>query len=166
MKKTISLMLCIVLALCLFTACANDNGENNGAANDVNVAISDVWADIEGAIGADNMAGAMDLDGEMLMTLYGIDEADLEEYYARMPMMNVHAEEFFIAKVKEGKMDTVKAGIEKRLADLDATWGQYLPDQYELVKNAQVIENGNYIMLVVSQHADKAVSSFNELTAQ
>ena len=35
-------------------------------------------------------------------------------------MMGVHATEFFVAEVKDGKMDTVKAGIEKRQADLDA----------------------------------------------
>ena len=79
-------------------------------------------------------------------------------------MINVKAEEVFVAKVKDGKMDAVKEGIEKRQADLDAQWKQYLPDQYELVEKAQTVVNGNYVLFVVSEHADDIVGVFNEMT--
>ena len=49
----------------------------------------------------------MDVDADTLSALYGIDAADLEEYICKMPMMSVQATEFFIAKVKDGKLDAV-----------------------------------------------------------
>ena len=79
-------------------------------------------------------------------------------------MINVKAEETFVAKVKDGKMDAVKEGIEKRNADLVEQWKMYLPDQLELVEKSQIVVNGNYVLYVVSEHADAIVAAFNELT--
>ena len=67
-------------------------------------------------------------------------------------------------KVKKGKMADAEAGITQRQEDLDATWSQYLPDVYETVKDARVVKNGNYILFVVSEKADEAVSAFDEMT--
>jgi hypothetical protein len=76
--------------------------------------------------------------------------------------MNVSAEEFFMAEVKEDKMKDVEAGIAKRIESLKQTWEQYLPDQYELVKNAKTVKVGNYILFVVSENADKAEELFTQ----
>ena len=40
----------------------------------------------------------------------------------------------------------------------------YLPDQLELVEKSQIVVNGNYVLYVVSEHADAIVAAFNELT--
>ena len=105
-----------------------------------------------------------DLDDATLTALYGIDPADLDSYLCKMPMVNVQATEFFIAKVKDGKMDTVKAAVEKRQDDLEAQWSQYLPEQLELVQNYKLVTNGNYILFAVSEYADEAVTAFNTYT--
>ena len=103
----------------------------------------------------------MDADADILSQFYGISADDLVEYVCKMPLMAVHATEFFIAQVKDGKMDAVKAGVEKRQADLYQQWSQYLPDQLELVENYQLVTSGNYILFAVSEYADEAVSAFN-----
>ncbi|MEQ2456916.1 DUF4358 domain-containing protein [Flavonifractor hominis] len=105
-----------------------------------------------------------DLDDSTLNALYGIDPADLDSYICKIPVISVQATEFFIAKVKDGKMDTVKACVEKRQADLEAQWSQYLPEQLELVQNYKLVTNGNYILFVISDHADEAVNAFNSYT--
>ena len=105
-----------------------------------------------------------ELDDSLLSSLYGIDAADLVSYECYMPLMGVHATEFFVAEVKDGKMDTVKAGIAKRQADLDTQWSQYLPEQYELVKNYKLVTNGNYVLFAIGEQADQAVSIFNSYT--
>lgn len=105
-----------------------------------------------------------DMDADTLSALYGIDSADLVSFVFKMPLMNVQATEFFIAEVKDGKMDTVKACVEKRQADLEAQWSQYLPEQLELVQNYQLVTNGNYILFAISEHADDAVAAFNACT--
>ena len=121
----------------------------------------DVVQAIWNEIAKQELPSAMDGDAAILSQFYGIDAGDLESYVLKIPMMAVHATEFFIAEVKDGKMDAVKAGVEKRQADLVAQWSQYLPDQLELVENYKLVTSGNYILFAVSEHADAAVSAFN-----
>lgn len=123
-------------------------------------AVQSVWTDIS-SLGLPNLTA---MDDATLSAMYGINASDLEEYICMMPLMGVHSTEFFIAKVKDGKMDTVKAGIAKRQADLDAQWSQYLPEQYELVKNYKLVTNGNYVLFAISEYADDAVTIFNSYT--
>lgn len=122
--------------------------------------VQSVWNDIS-ALGIPSLT---DVDAATLSALYGIDSADLEEYVCKIPLMNVQATEFFIAKVKDGKMDTVKSAVESRQADLEAQWSQYLPDQLELVQGYQLVVNGNYILFAISEYASDAVSIFNSYT--
>lgn len=105
-----------------------------------------------------------DVDAETLSALYGINTDDLVSYVCKMPAISVQATEFFIAEVKEGKMDAVKAAVEKRQADLVQQWSQYLPEQLELVENYQLVTSGNYILFAISEYADQAVSAFNSYT--
>ena len=79
-------------------------------------------------------------------------------------MMSVQATEFFIAKVKDGKLDAVKSALEQRQKDLEEQWSQYLPAQLELVQNYKLVSNGNYILFAVSESAPDAVSAFNTYT--
>ncbi len=123
-------------------------------------AVQSTWNDISKL----NLPNLTAMDDATLSALYGISAADLEEYVCMMPLMGVHSTEFFIAKVKDGKMDAVKAGIAKRQADLDAQWAQYLPEQYELVKNYKLVTNGSYVLFAISEYADDAVSIFNSYT--
>ena len=113
------------------------------------------------AISQYELPSMMDADADILSQFYGISADDLVEYVCKMPLMAVHATEFFIAQVKDGKMDAVKAGVEKRQADLVAQWSQYLPDQLELVENYKLVTSGNYILFAISEHADAAVTAFN-----
>ena len=105
-----------------------------------------------------------DLDDELLSDFYGVDPADLVEYICKIPFMNTQATEFFLAQVQPGKMDTVKAALEKRQADLVEQWKQYLPDQLELVENYQLVTNGDYILFAIADCAGDAVNEFNTYT--
>ncbi len=120
--------------------------------------VQSVWKDISAL---DLPASMIDLDADTLKAIYGIDSADLVEYVCKMPMMNTQATEFFIAQVKDGKMDAVKAAVEDRQADMDAQWSTYLPEQYGLVQNYKLVTSGNYILFAVSEYADDAVSIFD-----
>lgn len=122
--------------------------------------VASVWADISKL----ELPDLMSLDSTTLSALYGINSSDLVSYECRIPTMGVHATEFFIAQVKDGKMDTVKAGIAKRQADLVNQWSQYLPEQYELVQNYKLVTNGSYVLFAISEYAGDAVSIFNSYT--
>lgn len=129
-------------------------------AADASSVLNSVWTDIS----KQEMPALIDLDSATLLAVYGLDSSNLDAYICKMPMMNTKATEFFLAKVKDGKMDAVKAAVEKRQEDLEQQWSQYLPDQLDLVKNYKLVTNGNYILFVVSEYADAAVTAFNTYT--
>lgn len=151
-NRLFALILTGVLALGLLTACGSKEEAKE-------IDIPALWTSIEETVELPSM---MELDDTTLQDVYGIDAADLESYVARIPLMNVHATEFFIAKVKDGKMDTVKEAIAKRQADLVTVWEQYLPEQYELVQNYKLETEGNYVLFCVCAQADEVVGLFQD----
>ncbi len=166
MKKIIALALVFVMALALLAGCTSKDDTTAGTESESakNPAVSDIYAKIEEEVGADNMPMFMDADDEMVSTYYYVSLDDIEEYVGKFPAINVKADEFFIVKAKDGKAETVKEGIEKRLEDLDAQWKQYLPEQYEYVKNAVVTVNGSYVLLAVGPNAETASEIFDAET--
>ena len=156
-NRLFALILASAMVLSLLTACGGDKKEEK------NVDIPELWASMEENLELPMM---MELGDDELDFLYGMKASDLlESYVARVPMMNVHATEFFLAKVKEGKMDDVKSALENRQANLTQQWSQYLPDQYALVKDYQLVVNGNYVLFCIAEDADSVVNAFNEATA-
>ena len=180
MKKIIALSLSAALLLAMLCACGDPGAQNTsdpGKSDEnttqsveptleptpeppANIDLNAMWDEIA-ALGEMPMLGDTP---EEILSGYGIDTADLEDYISKSPMMNVQATEFFIAKVKPGKMDTVKKAVEGRVDDLVEQWSQYLPEQLELVEDARVVTNGDYIMLAISEHAGDAVKAFNDHT--
>lgn len=183
-KRILSLALAGVLSLGLLTACGG--GQDNVPETDTPAVESpsaspeteptptpapvepeptvDVVQSTWNAISQLDIPSLSDVDAETLSALYGISTDDLVSYVCKMPAISVQATEFFIAEVKDGKMDAVKAAVEKRQTDLVQQWSQYLPEQLELVENYQLVTSGNYILFAISEHADQAVSAFNSYT--
>lgn len=125
--------------------------------------VSAAWQAIEGSM---ELPAFQDLDDDLLSSLYYLDAGLLDGYIAKIPMMNVHATEFFIAKVKEGNMDAVKEAVGKRQADMEAQWSQYLPEQLELVKNYKLVESGDYLLFCVCDDPEAAVAAFEGAVAE
>lgn len=157
MKKWTALVLCALLGTALLAGC-------KGGEKEPDATPEEILNKIVETIGEDNLPALVDIDDDSLSVLYGIDYNLLEDYRGKTSMMNVRADEFFVAKVKEGEMEDIEAGIAQRQEDLDATWSQYLPDVYETVKDARVVKNGNYVLFAVSDNADDAVAVFDEMT--
>ncbi len=108
----------------------------------------------------DDLPAMMDFDDSILSDTYGIDPSLLDEYAGKFPLMNVTATEFFAAKVKSGNMDAVVEAIENRVSSLEQTWATYLPEQYELVKQYELVQEGDYVFFAVSDHAAEMAENF------
>lgn len=128
---------------------------------DTSSVVTQVWEQIAADL-ADVLPSSMDLTGDDLKSTYGIDPADLEDYVCKLPMMSAHITEFFIAKVKDGKMDAVKAALQARQ---EALAGGFLyPSLVELVEDYKLVVNGNYILFCITENADQAVEIFDDYT--
>ena len=158
-KRILALSLSAVLLLALLASCG---GGNENA--DVTIDLNDLWSKIE-ALGEMPMLG--DTPEELLTgDAFGFNLDDLESYISKTPMMNTQATEFFIAKVKEGKMDAVKNALLARKDAVASTFEHYLVDQYDMVQNFKLTTNGSYIFFAIGEYAEQAEKLFNDAIAE
>ena len=57
-------------------------------------------------------------------------------------------------------MEDVETALKAHLDNLIKTFETYLPEAYEMAKKGQIVQRGDYVMLVVSPDNDKAIELF------
>ena len=161
MKKIGNLIFIIVIGVSLmvtFMGCSfgnKDNKSNSLTAEDV---LEKITKNID-------ESSQMDIKSDFFDDNYGIDKSILKCYGVRVPIGDESASECAVFQVKNKKdIDKVEAGIKKRSKILKDIWSKYNTDQYELVKSSKVVTEGNYVLFVVSQNADKIEENFKEIT--
>ncbi|WP_027632228.1 DUF4358 domain-containing protein [Clostridium hydrogeniformans] len=102
-------------------------------------------------------------DAKDLKKLYGINSKDIEDFILYMPESNMKASEIIVIrlKTKESK-DIIKEKVEKRADNQGNSFENYVPEEYDLIKNKVVEEKGNYIFMVIHKDSDKIKEDFNE----
>lgn len=178
MKKiTVALLLSIVTVI-LF-------GCGNSANDESKVSLSELVSSIQEQIASDLEAGGVEnplVDGELLgyiladltaqnaegmEAMYAeklnIDPEDINAGYILAPMMNVKSDEIILLEAKdEEQVATLKKALEEELQAQINTWQQYLPDQFEKVKNNVITTNGRYLLYVTYDNPDAIVKIFND----
>ena len=114
---------------------------------------------VTSAIDMENMQLA---DNQMVKRFYGLDPADYEGCILYYPNTNMMAEEVLIVKLKDiSQQQTVSDAIEARLQTQKNTFEGYGVEQFDLLTNHAVVElRGNYVLFVVSDHAEAARKAF------
>ena len=101
----------------------------------------------------------MEVEKSQVKDVLNIEESDVEEFLMKMPMMVVQSNTYIIVKPASGKEDSVKKAIDEYMTNLETQWQNYLPDQYELVKNRKVEKIGEYLVYIVSSNNDLAYNT-------
>lgn len=102
-----------------------------------------------------------ELDGDLLMNLYGIDESLLESYCVKMPMMSFQITEIGVFKVKDANnVNSIVAGINKRA---DSVGSMLYPSLQETFDSRVVVTKGNYILFAMDENASTIAANFNNL---
>ncbi|MBS4194336.1 DUF4358 domain-containing protein [Lederbergia citri] len=183
MKKAVSIT--GMIAILFFTLMGCSNGTNNKAGA-TGVSIEEIVQSIKEKIAEDLAAvGVADAlkDGvlqsyiesdlvnkdennpnsEFLMEKLSIDPNDLENGYIIAAMMNINSDEIIILKAKdESKVDGLIEVLKKEKEAQVATWEQYLPDQYDKVKNNIIKVKGPYLIYITYEHPEKLEKIFDE----
>lgn len=139
---------------------ADDNDDDEMTEQDPSVAQEVTFVITDGI----EMPATLEMPADLFNDAYGINTDLLQSYSVKMPMMNVHADEIAVFELKdEADIDEVKAGINKRKEALEAQWSTYLPEQYDLVKDAQVVVKDNLVLFVISPNSETIIEKFNTL---
>ncbi len=105
------------------------------------------------------------LPQELYKDIYGVDPEKFEEVSVYGTMINVKANEIIVIKVKnESDIASAKTVLEARKQQVYKTWEQYLPDQFEMVKQGVIKTNGKYAALIITPEVSKVASEFMKLT--
>ena len=99
------------------------------------------------------------LDESSLKEVFGVDPADIEEYYGEYSAVNTSADHIIGLKVKDGKVDAVRQALEAGKEEIVKNFEEYLPDQYEKAQAGQIIQKGNYLFLVIAGDSEKGYDS-------
>ena len=158
MKKILSLILCLLLACSLLTACGGNDTSDDAA---VELNLQDVVSAIE-AVAPVAMAQELSpaIEGsDMFMTdLFGLDLPTVEDYYGKTTMVNVSSDVILLVKAVPGQVDAVKAALEARRAAVAASFEMYLEDQYDKALAGRVVTKGDYALLVIGGDNERIVN--------
>lgn len=154
MKKTIALLLALSMAL-LCAACAQSGGQKKEGS------VQQTYEDI--AANA-NLPPMMQVQDDLVMETYGIDLADCgEALFMVYDGDDMLADEIVLIVAKdEAAAGRVKEKLDARMQyKADENEG-YLPDQYEIVKEGKVLQDGLRLALLISRDINAVMKVYNQ----
>ena len=150
MKKLTILLAVLLLASCL-CAC----GQESAAA-------PDMQERFEALQKAEGAPGMLQVPAEKCVFLYGIAQEDCKQQVVAICEDSLRADEYWLIEaVDAAAADRIEALAQTRLAQKADELESYLPEQYEVVKQAKLLRRGNCVILLVSPQAETLAHSFD-----
>lgn len=169
MKKTIALILAVVMTLCLLAACGSKEPEPTPTPDaPANVDLTAFYNDLVTKYGENFPANANLTEAEDMLEMVfpGLKDVETKQLVAYQPMMGAVVCEIVLAEVvNAADVETVKTILQARI-DAQVDGGAWYPESIEGWKNnSKIVVNGNYIMMIAYSECDEVVSAFNALFA-
>ena len=108
------------------------------------------FADVKAAVlAATDLSAMQEGDSRMIRRLYGLEEDSYETATLWYPVTNMGAEELLLVRLKETTgQELVRTAMENRIAQQMDSFEGYGVSQYEMLENAVIEMQGNYILFV------------------
>ena len=155
MKKLSALLLALLLVMGL-AACSGSNSGTEGKSADLTKVMDDMKAVLENK-------EMMDLGKDNLLQNYGIDPESVKQFAVYIDSTGLKGDEIILLEAKdEEAAKTVKEMIDARYQQKENTMKSYQPEEYAMLKECKVQQNGNYISLIVSPQHEELEKIYNE----
>ena len=160
MKRIFALSLALLMIFGL-AACGTEQNPQEGA-KPVEMAVADIYAQLNEKIAMPEM---LVVDSDMIVNFCGIEESDRKSAVVAICADSLKTDEIWVieatdAAAAERIVDLAKARL-KAKGDESIT---YSPEQYAVVEKAQLLQNGNYVILLVSPDVDSMVAALENIT--
>ena len=161
MKKTMTLLLALALALGTLTACGK-----KADAEAADVDLTAFYTELEKKYEW-NEGYMVDLEGEMLESYYpGISDIPAKQFLAKAPMMSFVVNELVLMQCETEQDAEAAAGILQDRVDTQAEGGAWYPESMEAWGKAKVIQQGTYVAMIASaSYQQEMADAFNALFA-
>ncbi len=152
MKRIVCFILSLVLACTVFSGC--ESGEKDV---DLNGVIEDIKAQVTLP---DEMMEITTAD--LFMRYYGIAENDFEKGIALINSSGVDVTEIVIFKASsQQSTKNIEKALNTRKTAQENAMKNYIPEQYEIIKNCNVLINGNYVAFFAGPETEKIIDIYN-----
>lgn len=165
----------------LMAACGNQDKGNTGKDQNAEPEFADIVTNIKDKVSEDLKEDGVDdmsqTHQEADLTKTDEDDSVAKIWIEKMKLdpellangtviaalMNVNADELIMLEAKdENQVDELKSSLENELAAQVQTWEQYLPEQYEKVKNNKIVTKGKFLLYVTYTNPEEIEKTFNE----
>ena len=160
MKKR--MILCLVcLMMFSLVACGTPEESGNNAAT-VSVAPAQLYTLLKEKVTQPEM---LELDAALMLDYCGIREADVQQAVVAICADSLRTDEIWILKASDevaaNKLIDLAKNRLKKKGEESIT---YSPEQYAVVEKAQILQNGNYVILLVSPSVADMAAAVNTIT--
>ena len=163
MKKFFAAILAMSLVL-LLAACGGKGGEGTGAKS---VDLNQYYEDYMATLGEDNAPAMMDVEGEVLDSLYpGLSGYKTTQAVFKTAAISAVAYEFALVELEKASDAEQVATIFQERINSQVGGGAFYPQTIADWENAKVAVHGNVVALIVAGgDQDRAVEAFENLFA-
>ena len=151
MKK----ILVLLLAAVLLAGC----GGGKPPATPVNIDVEQLYTQLE-TVG---MPAMVQLGADMMLNLYGIDQADVKQAKVVVSSDGLRADEIWLIEaVSSEAAAKIKSLVDNRIAQKDAESITYSPEQNAIVKKAYAAVEGKYVFFITSPDVEEMKTVVNK----
>lgn len=152
MKKVLTLILAISLAVTALAACGSQTiGNSDGASASQEQMqeqeLSDIVQAVKDAYG-ENYLPSMEITEDMMSDIYGVNMDNVDEFIAEAPAISAHVDTFIAVKAKEGKGEEVEKELQAYLDYVVDNSINY-PMNVAKVQSAKVVRYDDYVFYVM-----------------
>lgn len=153
--------LCLTLALALgMAACTEPKNDGNGDGGSTPVVL-DVQAVYEKMTNAAQLPEMLELDADQLLDFYGIKAEHVKKAVVVVCKNSLRVDEIWVIEAADSAAaQEVEKKAKDRIAYRDEETVSYSPEQNAVVKKAQILQQGNYIALIVSPDVEALAQAF------
>lgn len=175
MKKIIGILSILIITVGLVACGDKEETKSDLPVKDILNAMKEKFAEdleggelidgeIEGFIEADLTEESADdpfLDSILERMEFDMDDLDEGLFFA--PMMNVNSDQIIVLKANDvDSVAALKEALEIELEAQHSVWEQYLPDQFDKVKNNIITTEGVYLTYITSENPEALEKVFKE----
>lgn len=113
-------------------------------------------------LSATDMQNLQAADSDTFKSLYEINPDEIEGFCLYTANTNIKADEIALIQAKDAEtLKSIQDQAAQRLKDKEASFKDYLPEEYYKIQKSVLKTHGNYLLLVVSPDSEKIEASFD-----
>lgn len=160
MKKLFSLCLAVAVMLGM-VACGGDT-QNNDEIKPVEKSAADIYTELGNVVELPEM---LQLNESLMLDYCGIEAADVKQAEVYICADSLKTDEFWLIEaVDEAAVTEIVDLAKARLKKKGEESITYSPEQYAVVEKAQLLQNGNHVILLVSPNVEDLATALVSVT--